>query len=244
MTTPKRNTRSKSDDGGVSALLSKMKTEIIQATQLEIRKETAKIMEKLSNLDDRINKVETSLSLLTSKHNMQDERISDLSRRLDEMRKSVGDGMYVEIQDRIKRSKNIVISGISEHTGGSIEERHEKDLNHVNIILQTLHADVSKTFTVNRIGKIKPNSNRLIRVTLPSEEEASKVLRSAKSLKSHKEFGNVFMNPDRTLTQRLQFAELRRECRARRESGEDVVIFGGRVVVRDTLKRENQQNFH
>jgi hypothetical protein len=185
-----------------------------------------------------------SLAQLTSKQTQQDLKISDLSDRLDEMKYEIHQGIHDEIQDRIRRGKNVLISGISEHINGNVEERHKKDLKQVEAPFQTLHVDLKGAPRVSRIGKIKPNSHRLIRVTLSCEEEVSQLLRSAKSLRSHNEFKKVFLNPDRTPAQQLKFADLLRELRARRDLGEEVVIFRGKVIAKEILERGNHQNFH
>ena len=241
--TPKRVTRSKSDDSGVSALLMKMKNEIIQATQSEIRKESVKILEKLSTLEGRIEKIEYSLSHLTSKQNDQEAKIAALANQIDEMRSSVPKQMYDEMYERLRRSKNVIISGASEHVDGNVQERRQKDHEFVEMLLRKLNVSLNEMDKITRIGKIKSNPNRLIRVTFSGVEAAAHVLQSAKSLRSQNEYKKIFINPDRTPFQQRQFAELRRELKSRKELGEDVVIFRGEIINKDDFERKTHQNF-
>jgi hypothetical protein len=244
MSTPKtRITRSKSDDSGFLTLLEKVKDEIVQATQAEIRKESEKIIKKLSSLEGRIDSLEKSFASLTSKQCANEEKIVNLSNQIDEMKQTVGNDLYDEMYQRMRRSKNIIISGVPEHLNGDVKERQNKDLEFVHNLLQVLKVNPSYSEKVTRIGKIKNNSNRLIRVNLDDNEITSEILKNAKSLRSLKEFKDVFVNPDRTPLQQQQFVDLRRQLKARRELGEDVVIFGNKVVSRDSLGKRTQKNF-
>lgn len=247
MTTPnsKRTTRSNSNDNDISALLVKMKNEIIQATQQEIKKAIKTVIEKLSSLEGRIDNLEHSLLRLSSNQADHEEKISALSTQVCEMKCSFANEAYDELQQRLKRRRNLIISGVPEHDDGSVQERQERDKEFVESLLQRLKMDPGncREIYVSRIGKIRSTSSRLIRVVFTQDESASQVLQSAKSLRLYDEYKNVFINPDRTPSQQQHFSELRRELKARKEKGEDVVIFRGKVTNRAELKRDSERNF-
>ena len=244
MATPKRVTRSKSNDGDVAALLMRMKDEIIQATQQEIRKEIRTVIEKLSCLENRIESLELSLSRVSSRQEQQEECITDLANQVNElkMKSSSSDEIFDELHERLKRSKNLIISGVPEHETGSVEERREKDEIYVRTILETLKCDPGCYKNISRIGKIRNDGSRLIRVTVFTAELASQILQTAKLLRRYGEYRKVYINPDRTMAQQKHFSMLHRELKARRDGGEDVVIFRGRVANKDAL-RDSSKNF-
>ena len=61
------------------------------------------------------------------------------------------------------------------------------------------------------------------------------VFRKAKSLRNVEAFKNVYLNPDRTVTQQQQLKQLQVECKRRRDTGEDVVIYRGEVIGRNEI---------
>ena len=83
----------------------------------------------------------------------------------------------------------------------------------------------------------------MIRVTMGDESSRMQVLRNAKSLRSFPAYGKVFINPDRAPKEQMQFKASYREFKERKQNGEDVVFYRGKVVDRSKLKENFQYGF-
>ena len=239
----RRSNRLKSNIDDISTLLVKMKNEIIQANREDIKNEMKIVVDKLCALESRIDNIELTLSMLTSKQLIQEEKIAALSKQMADSKTNISEDVQSELLQRVRRMKNIIISGVPEHEEGRVEDRKELDEKYVESLLRTLHVNLNLNGKTSRMGTIKKNSNRLIRVTLPDDAVVSNILQSAKSLRKHDDFKNVFINPDRTPSQQEHFSELRRELKARQQMGENVVIFRGKISEKNALRGFPNQNF-
>ena len=241
---PKRTTRSQSTDNDMLSLLSKMEGRLLQASSTT-QQGLKTVLEKLSSLESRIDNIENCLGRLTSSQAVHEKKIADLSNEVGEMKSCITNEVYDEVHQRVKRSKNVIISGVQEHLVGSVDERRVKDTAFVLQLLQAVKVECGEDdINVARLGKIQDNSYRLLRVTFPNDETATQALQAGKELRHHDEYKTIFINIDRTKTQQQQFSVLRRELKARREKGEDAVIFRNKVVSRESLRTLSQKDFH
>ena len=88
-----------------------------------------------------------------------------------------------------------------------------------------------------RVGKNqKMSSPRLLKVILPDIETKQIILKKAKDLRNVSTCKNVFINPDLTPFQQKIQKDLREELKRRRDAGDRVKIYRGKVV-------EINQNF-
>ena len=92
---------------------------------------------------------------------------------------------------------------------------------------------------VTRIGRANSSGARLLRFKCESTIEKFDILKKAKDLRNHPEFKGVYINPDLTKSQRETHKALREKLKERRAAGEQVRIYRGRIVEKDTEK-----NFH
>ena len=140
-----------------------------------------------------------------------------------------------EYVDRQQRKANLIISNVPEPSNASNEENRQQDWMMVDEMLRRLHLRVD-VIKVSRIGRKNAGKTRLILVTLSSEDMKWEVLREAKNLRDFDEYHGVYINPDLTKTEREQNKKLRDEVREKREKGEDVVIYKGRIIKRSRPK--------
>ena len=85
----------------------------------------------------------------------------------------------------------------------------------------------------NRIGKMDPEKNRMVKITVSSVETRRKILKDSRKLKDIDDYKEVFIAPDLTKMQRLEDFKLRKELRDRKEKGEtDIFIRSGKIVQR------------
>ena len=135
-----------------------------------------------------------------------------------------------EIYDRQRQQNNVIISGVQEKAAGSLDERCEHDTQIVRSIFKFL--DKAKEVDVRnaqRIGRLDLDRPRLLKVELSSFYDRNAILKNAKSLR-RSSWDSVFINPDYTEMERVQNRKLREELKRRRNSGEDVVLYRGRIV--------------
>lgn len=143
-----------------------------------------------------------------------------------------------EISDRKGRCNNIIISGLQEKEAGSLDERRENDTDIVRSMFKFL--DNSREYDVRsaqRIGRLNPNKPRLLKVELNDVTQRNNILKNARSLR-RSSWDSVYINPDYTEMQRVQNRKLREELKSRRNSGEDVVLYRGKIV-----KKPSASNF-
>ena len=209
----------------IKILIENTKDEII----VSLKKETVEISNKLSLLIRRVDELE--------KRNVQlEQRCNQLEAQSHHMPPFIFD----EMEDRLRRRTNLIISGIPEQTSGTTEERSKADSQKVTTLLDDLCEVSDESISrVHRIGRQQPDKNRLLRVILSDEEDTKKILYRAKELRNLPPHKNIFINRDLTHYQREDNKKLREELKRRRASGEDVVIRSGKLVC-----RSQAQNFH
>ena len=144
-----------------------------------------------------------------------------------------------EVEDRHRRRRNLIFSGISELTSGSVEERREADRAMVERILKDLLLDDKEPEQVYRVGKPVPGKSRLLKVRFDDEETGQNILRNARKLRDISRQNGVYINPDLTVAQRRERKQLVEELKRRRDAGDEVMISKGRIV-----EKVQNQNFH
>ena len=216
----------------LAALLHQNRSDIIQALKPELNA----IHGKLSLLEERINHFETNLSSLVAKQNIQDEKIERLTMDFNSALSNLASETSNEVHQRVLRCKNVIITGLEDQPTGTLEERKEKDEEDVGNILEALEEENVEVSNIRRIGKIRSDGKKMLKVELSSEEEKRRVLRKAKSLRHKPVYETVFINHDRTIFQQKEYRLLREELKSRRENGEDVVISRNKVVERRSLQ--------
>lgn len=120
--------------------------------------------------------------------------------------------------------------GLPECTSGSIEERKSGDLEKVISLADEIGLQGFQPKEMSRIGKLNSHRPRLLRIRCQDLEIRAALLLAAKKLRFSQNFKTVYVNPDRTSLQRDIFKKLRMELKRRKETGETVIIRGGKVV--------------
>lgn len=144
-----------------------------------------------------------------------------------------------EAEERIKKRKYLIVSGLSEPCHASLREREMDDSVAVKEIAHKLGITDFEPKEVHRIGKINQSRPRLLRFKAANLQIKSELLRNSKRLRLDAKFKNVFLDSDTTLIQRTRNRALREEIKSRREAGEDVVIYRGEIVERIKADHQN-----
>lgn len=211
----------------IKTLIEKSKKDMLQVLEDKIDNQT-KMIDCLVQRVDELTKVNSSLK---KKNQILEEKMENLSSSLME-----------EIEDRNRRKRNVIISGIPEQGNGDADERKKADMKNVEELMQQLSLCEYKNTIIrtNRIGKPgKDAGNRLLIVTFRDQDVQQDVIRKAKQLRNMAAYRKTFINPDLTPTQRNERKNLNQELRRRRNLGDEVVIWKGKVTEKSKL-----QNFH
>lgn len=151
-----------------------------------------------------------------------------------------------ELEDRMRRKKNLIIFKVPEAKSQDSEARKKEDQATVHELLTELKSKAEPTDT-RRLGMRHTQSNRPIRITLKDEEERDALLRDYhKARKQGTKMNNdddapwatkVAMRKDMTPLERKVEDDLFQELRAKREeakqSGDDPLLWirrSGKIV--------------
>ena len=140
-----------------------------------------------------------------------------------------------ESELRDLRKENIIIKGVPELPSGDLKERATYDRKKCDEIFSLLELDKDDISHVRRIGKLRKDGKRFLRVRCSNSEKKMTILYRAKSLKNYSTFKNVFVCKDLTPLQQKEQQKLREELKRRKEDNEDVVIFRGKVCNRKEI---------
>lgn len=208
----------------IKILIETSKNEVMKKFEQVITKQT----EEIAMLSSRIEDLSRSNLQLKSQYKALEEKVSHLPATV-----------LDEVEDRHRRRRNLVFSGVPEQTTGSVDNRKDKDTAFVEQILRELAFDDEKPLQVYRVGRSVPGKSRLLKVQFNDEEARQKVLRNARKLRDAPRLAGVYINPDLTVAQRHERRQLVEELKRRRNVGDDVMIFKGKIV-----SKSHDQNFH
>ena len=219
-------------------IIEKQKHEIIESFKNDIKI----IHDKIDSLESKIQNFESTLKVITKRQNEQEYQLSQLSDEMKNIKMEFTHEILDEIEQRNRRRNNIIICGLGESQSGDLKERSSHDELEVRKVFGKLKIDNIDIKNATRLRKIEVGKKRLLRIKLSSEECKIKLLQCARSLKRFPEYKGVFLNPDRTPLEQRHFTLLRTELKHRKDRGEDVVIFRGRIVERQSLN--GNSHFH
>ena len=173
--TPKRTTRSNS----TSVSLTDIK-DLIEGTRNDIiavmKTETDKISGKIDYIMERIEQLKETCLNLQRNNDWLEAEIEDLkNKREDEV-----DRISEEVHQRNIRQLNLIISGVTEVTSGSVEDRKVQDMDFCKSLVSKLVKD-SEVVESLRIGKSVNGKPRLIRIKCKSLQSKYSILRNSKN---------------------------------------------------------------
>lgn len=214
---------------------------LINSTKIELvtamKDETEKINKTLTRLNDKVAGLESRLDAFDAKQKKQEKEIAEIKQSLKDLNpadnnKVLFEDICNETTARWRKRKFLVVSGIPEHSSGDLEERREKDAHTLEELGKEVGVDNLDVDPddVSRIGRLDLNKPRLLRFKCDDGDTRRLLLKNSKDLRKSSNFQNVYINPDLTYFQRKRNADLRKEVKQRRESGENVGIRRGRII--------------
>ena len=198
-------------------------------------------VEKIDALTSNITSLTSIIESLKRQNSVLLAKCNDLESELNILKTTKKNDLTFiaqEVEDRTKRSFNFIISGVIEPTSSSTQVRHSEDESKCADILQAmgLSDDDEHINEVLRIGKIREDRPRLLKVKCSNSKFRDTVLRHAKLLRKQKEYKNIYIDPDLTPHQQSCKKELLQEYKRRRSNGENIVIYRDRIINRSDNK--------
>ena len=139
--------------------------------------------------------------------------------------------VFDEFLEKDKRKNNLVIHNLPESEVSSLAERTEKDIKLFKDVMRDtfkMNVAVSKAF---RVGKVVQTRPRLLIITLATPGVKGDILRIAPQLRNSDTWGNIYITPDLTKTEREAARKVREELATRRAAGEsNLTICKGKIV--------------
>lgn len=198
---------------------------------------TAEIMSRFEQMFTRLNAMDGNFSANLAKLNdtvaAQSQSIQACHSRMDalelenaELRERLADiegglhrvsteSVFREMNDRISRERSLVVFGIPENE--SIQDDADVVLPIFQAIINNPNAYTIQS--ARRIGRIRADTPRPVKVVLTSGEEVRLVLRNKNKIQKTR-FRNVNIQRDLTAEQRQHIRSLRTELRDRKAKGE------------------------
>ena len=119
-----------------------------------------------------------------------------------------------EENERKRRSCNLILHGVSEHTGADIDEAKISDEEYITTFIGTV--GVAAAFkSVIRIGKVDQAKKRPIKVLMNNEEDKDKIMSSLKNLKDNEDYKGISVTEDYTVAERELIRELNEKAKER-----------------------------
>lgn len=194
-------------------------------------------------LEKKLDPVISQFSSLVQKVSDLADQVNDLQMKSDKFAKSqdemLEDTLW-EAEQRLKRRKFVIVSGLSEQSSGSIDERRNADVQAIQALASTIGLQSFYPKEVTRIGRIEASRPRLLRFKCSNTEERVTLLKKSRDLRNSVDFKNVYLNPDQTKIQREKSRLLRLQLKERRNAGEDVFIKQGKIITSSSATQNFQ----
>ena len=233
----KKNTRSNSTGGGpptlsdIKALLDSVEKRILDS----MKKDNESINKNIQLLCSRLTQLETSYKVLKFENDSLRQEIKELKSSSTDNLTQIADELHL----RSLRQCNVIVFGASEKMDGSLGTRQEHDKSFCKELFSKIKVNVSFDEEPFRLGRPRTDGHpRPIRIKCNSTQERNAVLRASRELRDLPEYNSVFIHPDRTPIQQAAHRKLREELKFRRQNGEEVTIFRGKIV-----EKNETQNF-
>ena len=208
-----------------------LKTEIL----VPLKEEFVALGDHLQKLEYRIGNLESSIESFRRIQNRQQTEINEIKLSLSKIQLSKSE-ILDEMEDRERRRNNVILFGLPEHDEGTVAERKQHDESLVQEVFEAIDCDDVETDAILRLGRNVSGRLRPVKVTLSDRSSKAEIMRKSRDLRKSDNFKRVFISNDKTKLQQTEWSDLRKELLRRKELGEDVVIYNGKVALLSSLK--------
>lgn len=205
----------------------------LQREITEIKNEIKSTKQISESLVTEQNSLKQEICLLKSINNTYQQKITQLEVDVSKLKQCDSSAQpqnpltlghqdtILELQDRYRREKNIVIVGISELNDSNKEIRFDHDKNKVMDVIKSIYPECPNPCYIIRLGKYIPNKNRALKVCFESPDTTKYILRN----KSKHSLSQVNIYSDQTPLQQQYLKQLSSELQRRQQNGEaDLII--------------------
>ena len=209
----------------------------------------AQVEEKIYQTVDKM--IEEKIGNQTQTQEKLDKMLKDVKETETNIEKKIQTEVKIYLDkanEKESRKNNLIIMRLPEQEAENPEEELKKDEIEIKKIFdQTnpeLKSELTKVLNENKIKRLGRKKNdktkpRPIKVTLPDGDMKEQIFKGCKNLKNSN-FKNISIQNDLTLEEREEGFKLRQEMRERKEKGEDICIFRGKIIpVKDHPKNKN-----
>ena len=178
---------------------------------------------------DMVKEVTTKLDSVTREH---------VSRGVEGQNRNEVAGILDSFLDKEQRKMNLVIHNLQESHGDNVHERATRDAEKVTTMVREVFKIVIHITRCFRVGRKRDDKPRLLIISLDDIGTKHEILKNARELRNVDGYGNIFISPDLTKSEREQGKKTRDELSRRRNAGEkDLVIWRGKII-KKTVQHE------
>lgn len=180
------------------------------------------IMNDLKEIHQKLNDFEPRLKVTEDRLDAVEEKLSSMGG--DALPKTAPEDIIAELNDRARRTRNVLVYNIPEIKNPNIKARiaHDKTLI-VKLIQLVSHEIDSSDIKILRLGKPSKDKPRPIKLIFRDDSEARKFSESFSKdqiATADSSFGDVSISRDRTPRERQYLSDLRVELDTRTRKGE------------------------
>ena len=137
-----------------------------------------------------------------------------------------------EYLDRERRKCNLIVYNLQESSASTPSDRISDDKKSFSHLLTSeFKIDNIEFLKCIRLGKSAENRSRPLLISVSDIATKNNILGKATKLRKSTQYGDVYINPDRTKKERAAVKELRDELKRRKSLGEvNLVIRRGKIV--------------
>lgn len=212
--------------------------EVLQSIR-SLKEEIESFRKSVSSLEGKVASFEASLSTLREGQKKCESNVRTIQSAVENLKTSQSrllTDIFDEMELRQQRVNNIMVFGLPEKASGSLIDKEKFDKTSIEGLLAEAGVGRISPGNLRRVGKIVDGRSRPLKVELAGMADVQAVLRSGKTLRKSTRFKTVFVSKDFTKMQQIEMQHLRTELKKRKESGEDVVIYGNQIRTRDSLQ--------
>ena len=209
----------------------------------------AQVEEKIYQTVDKM--IEEKIGNQTQTQEKLDNMLKDMKETETNLEKKIQTEVKIYLDkanEKESRKNNLIIMRLPEQETENPEEELKKDEIEIKKIFDQTNPELKSELTkilnenkIKRLGRKKTDKTkpRPIKVTLPDGDMKEQIFKGCKNLKNST-FKNISIQNDLTLEEREEGFKLRQEMRERKEKGEDICIFRGKIIpVKDHPKNKN-----
>jgi Zn-finger protein len=175
------------------------------------------VTEQMAKINNKVDENTREIKNTNTRVDSAEEMIDKLSRKVNEMEKNLGEGIYEEIRERDMRRLNIVLHDVKEPARSITDswERIEADKLECMNIFKAAGSDVRMRDIkfCRRIGA-RGEEPRPLLVGMKTEDDKRNLLECARKLQNT-DYKNVHIGPDLTKKQRQEEGNLKNEAERR-----------------------------